>query len=192
MKRRTVIRSVVGLPVVGALPLPAVAQEPARALNETPNLETAVADAAAMGVPRFFSDDQFTALKCLCELLAPAAGGNPGASEAGAAEFLDFLVGQSPGERQTLYREGLNRLNGAAQQRFGKRFADVAVADADALLSPLRESWTYSGPADPFAKFLQTAKLDAMSATMNSREWSVARSRSSRRAGLNLYWYPVE
>jgi hypothetical protein len=32
-----------------------------------------------------------------------------------------------------------------------------------------------------------------MHATMNSREWSEARAKRSRRAsGLGMYWYPIE
>ena len=193
MKRRSLIQSLAGAPLAAALPQSAPAQEPARTSNDTPKIETAVADAAASGVQRFFSAEQFAALKRLCELLAPAEGESPGATEAGTAEFLDFLIGASPGDRQTLYREGLDQLNTEAQRRFGKRFADLAAGDVDPILAPLGEPWTYGGPADAFAKFLEAAKLDAMDATRNSREWSLARAKTSRRAGgLGTYWYPIE
>ena len=97
----------------------AQAQPPA--VNETPKLETAVADAAAESVPRFFSADQFSALRRLAEVLMPAAGDTPGAKEAGAAEFFDFLIGASPEDRQSLYRNGLDHLNAQARRRYAKQ-----------------------------------------------------------------------
>jgi hypothetical protein len=193
MKRRSLIQSLAGAPLAAALPQPAPAQEPARGASETPKIATAAADAAATGVQRFFSADEFAALKRICELMAPAEGDIPGATEAGTAEFLDFLIGASPEDRQKLYREGLDHLNAEAQRRFGRRFADLADGDAASILEPLGEAWTYGGPASAFAKFLEAAKLDAVDATRNSREWSLARAKTSRRAGgLGTYWYPIE
>jgi hypothetical protein len=116
----------------------------------------------------------------------------PGAAEAEAAEFLDFLIGQSPADRQTLYRDGVARLNREARSRYGKPFAELAAADADSILAPLREPWTYRGPGDPFARFLRAAKDDFRSATLNSRQWAMAASGEGRRAtGLNTYWFPI-
>ena len=79
----------------------------------------------------------------LGELIVPAWEGRPGASEAGAAEFLDFLVGTSPQSRIDLYRNGLDTLNRRSQDKFGKPFTSTAPAEADVLLAPLREPWTY-------------------------------------------------
>ena len=123
----------------------------------------------------------------------PAAGETPGAKEAGVAEFLDFLISESPPDRQALYRDGLDKLNAEARARYCKPFAELSVSDIDTLLAPLRETWTYSGPADPFARFLRAVKPDVMEATMNSREWSTARAKRGRRGGgLGMYWYPIE
>ena len=194
MKRRQALKSLAGVSAVSALPLPAFAQQPAASpVNETPKLETATADAAAQGVPRFLSADQFAALDRLAQILMPAAGDTPGAKETGVAEFLDFLISESPEDRQALYRDGLDQLNSQARTRHGKPFAELGLLEIDALLAPLREPWSYSGPAAPFARFLQAAKQDVMEAAMNSREWSEARAKRSRRAGgLGTYWYPIE
>jgi len=194
MKRRQALKSLAGVSAVSALPLPAFAQQPAASpVNETPKLETATADSAAQSVPRFLSADQFAALDRLSQILMPAAGDTPGAKETGVAEFLDFLISESPEDRQALYRDGLDQLNSQARTRFGKSFAELGPVEIDALLAPLREPWSYSGPAAPFARFLQAAKQDVMEAAMNSREWSEARAKRSRRAGgLGTYWYPIE
>jgi len=149
-------------------------------------------DAVAAPVPRFFDAQGFSALRRLGEILVPPRQNAPGATEAEAAEFLDFLIGQSPADRQILYREGTARLNREAQSRFGKPFAQLSSADADTILAPLREPWTYQGPSDPFARFLQAAKSDILQATLNSRQWAAAGSGRRGAAGLNTYWYPIE
>ena len=181
--------------MAGALPMPVFAQQPTavRTVNETPKLEVTVADAAAEGRHAFFSADQFAALERLAEVLMPAAGDTPGANDAGAADFLDFLISVSPAARQAQYRDGLDKLNADARSRYRKIFAELAQGQIDTLLAPLREAWTYAAPNDPFAQFLQAAKTDVMHATMNSRRWSEARAKRSRRAsGLGMYWYPIE
>lgn len=210
MKRRRAIQSLMGLSAAAALPVPVLPQAvketgqpvppkdtaqpaPARAVEDNPKLEMTVADAAASSAPRFFTSEQFAALRRLSDLLMPAAGENPGALEAGAAEFLDFLIGASPHDRQALYRQGLDKLNGNSQKRYAKGFADLSSTQADSVLAPLRDSWTPQGPDDPLDRFLLAAKDDIIAATVNSREWVTAVSRRSRSAGgLGQYWYDVE
>jgi len=55
----------------------------------------------------------------------PPMRGNPGAIECGAPEFLDFLIGASPADRQRLYRNGLDMLNAHARKQFNKSFAEL-------------------------------------------------------------------
>jgi hypothetical protein len=193
MKRRQAIQALAGISVGSALPLPVPAQPPAQAKPETPKLDTAIPDAAAEGVQRFFSAEQFAALDRLAEVLMPSAADLPGAKEASAAEFLDFLISASPADRQALYREGLDKLNAESRRRYGKPFEATNGPEIETLLAPLREPWSHAGPADPAARFLEAAKLDVMHATMNSREWSLAHAkRSGRAAGAGIYWYPIE
>jgi Gluconate 2-dehydrogenase subunit 3 len=195
LKRRQALQSLAGISVAGALPLRALAQQQpaARTIAETPKFETAVPDAAAEGLHLFFSADQFAALERLAEVLMPAVGDSPGAQDTGVAEFLDFLISASPADRQGQYRDGLDKLNAVARSRYRKTFVQLAPAEIDTLLAPLREAWTFASPADSLAQFLRAAKMDVMHATMNSRQWSEARARRSRRAsGLGMYWYPIE
>jgi hypothetical protein len=115
MKRRAVLRSLLTVPAVAVLPLDAIAQEtkPAPAAETSP-ASMSVADAAAESVVKTFNHAQFSALRRLGEILVPSAPETPGALEAGAAEFLDFLIGASQPDRVTLYREGLEKLNAEA------------------------------------------------------------------------------
>ena len=106
-------------------------------------------------------------LRKLAAAIVPTFDGRPGAVEAGAPEFLDFLLSRSLARDQRLYREGLNR---------------------DPDLSLLEQPWTYTEPSDPRAAFLRQLKQDLVRATMNSREWSAGR----RGAGVGYYWKPLD
>jgi len=70
--------------------------------------------------------------------------------------------------------------------------AELPAADANSILAPLREAWTYQEPADLFARFLRAAKADFIEATVNSRQWAAASSGRRGASGLNTYWFPIE
>ncbi len=184
------------MPAAAALPMEARSQQAqggAPANRETPATATVGAEVAADAIIRTFNASQFAALRRLGDILMPAATGMPGAAEAGAAEFLDFLIGASGTDRVMLYRDGLDRLNAEAKRRYDKAFREVTAEQAEPLLAPLRASWTYSETKEPFARFLLAAKSDLMLATMNSREYNAAAAQQGRRAGgAGRYWYPIE
>jgi hypothetical protein len=139
------------------------------------------------------SEDQLAALVRLGELVVPPMAGRPGARDAGAAEFLGFLLGQSSPERQKLYRDGLDSLNSEARRTVGKAFSELSPAEAAPLLAPLRSEWSYKGPAHPVARFLCSAKDDLLEATRNSREWAETASRGRRGGqGAGYYWLPLD
>lgn len=207
MKRRAVLRSILSLPAISALPAAAQAPPPEKTpqsqqklppemkppgVEETPKLAMTNVEGALSPAPNFFSRDQYAALSRLCELLVPASESRPGAKEAAAPEFLDFLIERSPSERQELYRRGLDRLNAESRRRFGKSFADVAGTQASELLAPLEHAWTFEAPADDFARFLASAKEDVLRATVNSREWAAASTGRRAGRGMGTYWYSME
>ncbi len=165
---------------------------PASASNELPKIDIMVPDAAAEPMPHFFARAEFAALQRLSGILMPSVNGAAGALEAKAPEFLDFLIGDSPSDRQHLYRAGLNALNAAATKRFNKPFSELDAAQADAVLAPLRQPWTYEDPADPLARFLRVAKADIRTATVNSREFNNAAAGGRRFGGSGTYWYPLD
>jgi hypothetical protein len=180
LKRRAVLRSFLALPVAAALP-------------QDVKISTTEPDSAALPTVRTFDSAQFSALRKLGEILMPAAQNAPGALEAGAPEFLDFLIGVSPPDRVTLYKTGLDRLNADAHSRYQRSFGEITAAEADPILAPLHAAWSYRGPMDPFAKFLLAAKSDLLTATANSREYlMVVSERRHFAAGVGQYWYPVE
>jgi hypothetical protein len=191
MNRRTILRSIVAAPAAAALQAQAPASTPAP-VDDTPKVETTVPDAATDPLPRFFTREQFAALARLSDLLEPASPTTPGAKDARAAEFLDFLLSQSPPARQTLYRVGLDHLNVESAHRFSQPFAALDPAQAAQVLSPLARPWTYEDPADPLEHFLREAKADVQQATRNSYEFiSVAAKRSRGASGVGEFWYPL-
>lgn len=208
MKRRRFVTALAASPAAPALlaqqsstPAPRSATEPPAPFNRTPpagidlpKLEFAVADDVADAKLKFFTPAQFAALQKLSDILMPGSGDTPGALDAKAPQFLDFLLSESPAERQLLYRTGLDALNAAAHKRSAKPFSELNGKDAAVLLEPLRQPWTYEPPADPLAKFLRAVKHDVRTATLNSREYASAAEAGGRRgqAGLGAYWLPLD
>jgi hypothetical protein len=197
MKRRQILRSIVSLPAITALPAIAQPQAPApqktaAGADDTLKLSLTNADAIADAPQKFFSPEQFHTLQRLCDLIIPASDPRPGAKQAAVPEFLDFLISRSPHQRQALYQHGLDRLNAESQRRFRVKFADASVTQADALLTPLRAPWTYQGPSDEIALFLTTAKEDLLRATINSREWAAASTGRRGGSGIGSYWYSLD
>jgi hypothetical protein len=195
MKRRKFFQAVAAAGSVPALvgqqpPTPQpLSQQPQQPPAGTPTLDTAVMDVAADPLPRFFSAQQFAALRKLADILQPPVNGTPGAIEAKAPEFLDFLIAESPADRKQLYRDGLDALVRAG-------FTEADSAKAASMLAPLRAPWTYEAPADPLARFLRAAKQDVRMATLNSREYNTAGASAgggSRRFGAQgLYWVSLD
>ena len=149
----------------------------------------AVADPAA----RFFTSAQFGALKKLSEALMPSMGGNPGAIECEAPEFLDFLIGVSPADRQQLYRGGLDALNAKAKAKFSKSFAELDAKQVDAVIRPLLAAtpWAWDLPKDPAMRFIASVRTDVVTATRNSPVWAEKAGARGGGAG-QLKWLPID
>jgi Gluconate 2-dehydrogenase subunit 3 len=197
MNRRTVLRSILSIPGAAAITEGILAQEPARlpppALNETPLTATVNADSLAETEIHTFNPKEFSALKRLGEIFEPSSPDVPGANEAKAAQFLDFLIGQSPSETVTLYRGGLDALNAQATQRYSKTFDALTEAEAAHILAPLKQPWSYASPAAILPRFLRVAKDDFRRATLTSREYITVVSLRHRNAGgSGQYWLPVD
>jgi hypothetical protein len=196
MKRRTLLQSLAALPAAGLVhaqqpvvppkPVPAATQE------TIPIVEATIPDMAGTTLLTFFTREQFAVLRRLSDLICPAINDVPGALAASAPEFLDFLIDESPEDRQKIYINGLDELDRQSKQRFGIPFAETNQTQADAILAPLCRRWTATGQ-DEFTEFLRTAKQDILAATQNSHEWIGTMSKRVRSAGgLGMYWYPIE
>jgi hypothetical protein len=159
-----------------------------------PSFTPLVPDAFAQTEAQFFNDEQLATLRKLSDILMPPLNGYPGALQAGAPEFLDFLIGVSPPDRQQMYQSGLDRLDKEARKLCGLRFAEVNAAQADQVIRPWLVPWIAEHPpAEPFTRFINLAHHDIRTATLNSRSWSIAATSSGERApGVGLYWSPID
>ena len=211
MKRRRFVQALAAAPAVPVL----VAQQPASpaaappgggfgTIEDLQKLDTASADDVASMVPKFFNAGQFAALRHLSSTMMPPMKGMPGALDAKAAEFLDFLIGKSLANRQQLYRVGLDTLNAESSKRFNQPFGKLDSVQVAGLLGPvLKRPWTYDPAVDPLERFLRAFKQDVRTATINSKEYSAAVAASGGAAGggggrrgggggLGLYWLRLE
>jgi hypothetical protein len=147
-------------------------------------------DAVAQTNAYFFTEQQLATLRHLSEILLPPLRGYPGANEAGAPEFIDFLIGVSPTDRQQMYQSGLDWLDTEAKQHFGIAFSATNKMQADQLLRPWMRTWmTDHPPTELYARFINIAHSDIRTATINSEAWNKARNKAP---DMDLYWFPVD
>jgi len=85
--------------------------------------------------PHFFTAKEYALVKRLAAMIIPSDG-TPGATDAGVAEFIDFMVGSDP-EVQHSFRSGLTWLNAHSERMHGKLFLDLGAEHQIALLEPL-------------------------------------------------------
>ncbi len=176
--------------------LPAAAPVPwMRGINPaTPIPVVSAAESVAEDKLTFFTAMQMATLSRLCDVLLPRIGSTPGAVEAGTPAFLDFLVGESPIDRKTMYQDGLDWLDGESNKQFAKPFSTAETAQADHLLKPWLRTWmTDHLPTEPHAAFVNTAHSDIRAATVNSRAWGEAPKTEGREStATGLYWSPID
>ncbi len=183
MERRKFFAGALVAPVAGTV----LAQQ--RPVAEMPKLETALPGDVGVFAPRFLAPAQFATLGRLAEVLMPTPEAGVGAREAKAAEFLDFYLGLALPDRQQVYLKGLDALEAVAKKKYQKSYEAVSVEQANELLAPLKQPWSPEPPADALTRFLQVAKADVRTATLNSKEFNASNVGGARRpGGVGLYW----
>ena len=210
MKRRNFVRSALTASVLPAVSFaeqspvqqpPPAPTTPARQIprpaQNVPHLAVTNVDVTAETSPHFFTVDQLATLNKLGSILVPPIKDKPGALDAQAPEFLDFLLSVSPKDRQSSYQHGLDTLNAEAKKAFGKPFSSIDSKQADTLIRPLlvARPWPQDLPKDAMKSFLAQVHEDLRTATMNSREWAAAVAKSGSRftrGGSGLYWAPID
>jgi hypothetical protein len=160
----------------------------------TPNIPVTVPDMVATTDVRYFTAARYATLVQLCEIMMPANNGYPGAIQAGTPEFLDFLLGGSPSDRQTIYNEGLDRLNADTMKKFSVAFAKASAKQADEVIRPYLKSWINDHPPkEKHERFIALAHREIRTATLNSPAWaSAAEASGERTPGVGLYWAPID
>lgn len=88
--------------------------------------------------PQFFNPHEYATVERLAELIIPSDG-SPGAREAGAAEFVDFMASSDP-KIQFRYRYGLAWLDAHARRLHGPLFVELSAPQQTEILEHLAYS----------------------------------------------------
>jgi gluconate 2-dehydrogenase gamma chain len=84
-------------------------------------------------VPKYLKPHEFKTLRYLGDLIMPADATSPAASEAGAAEFIDFLCGRNE-DLAAIFDGGLAWLDEYMKHRYGTDFLTSKPGEQTALL----------------------------------------------------------
>src|SRR5580692_3398297 len=93
-----------------------------RSLNGGPNY-----------VPKYLKPHEFKTLRVLGDLIMPADATSPAASEAGAAEFIDFLCSRNE-DLAAIFNGGLSWLDEYTKRKYGSDFLSSKPAEQTAVL----------------------------------------------------------
>ena len=130
-------RTALGLLTAGPLAALAVTRE--EAAHAADAVREAQAQAAGRGQPyalRFFTPREYATVVALADLIIPRDGRSGSASEAGAPEFIDYIVAEQPA-RQTALRGGLVWLDTECRRRVDKAFLECADAERRSVLDDI-------------------------------------------------------
>jgi gluconate 2-dehydrogenase gamma chain len=84
----------------------------------------------------FFTATEFQTVRILADLVIPRDDHSGSATDAGVAEFLDFVMTEWP-EQQTPIRGGLAWLDRESVRRAGKPFREAASTEQTAILDDI-------------------------------------------------------
>jgi gluconate 2-dehydrogenase gamma chain len=85
--------------------------------------------------PQFFTAAEYAMVERLTDVIIPSDS-TPGATEAGVAEFIDFMLASGT-DVQYAFRTGLTWLNAYSEQVSGKKFGELTPEQQTSLLEPL-------------------------------------------------------
>jgi len=128
------------LQILGAAPgAVALTWNEAEATQAAQQSQQARRQAAAKGrayKPTFFTAREYATVVALSDLIIPKDERSGSASQAGAPEFIDHIVGLQT-ERQTAIRGGLVWLDTECRKRFDKAFLECADAERRQVLDDI-------------------------------------------------------
>jgi len=133
LDRRTVLQIVGG---TAAAAFTWTAEEASAAAAQA---QQARAQAAATGTPyarKFFTAHEYATVVALADMIIPKDARSGSASDAGAPEFIDFIVADQPA-RQTPLRGGLRWLDAECTKRFDRRFLECADSQRRQVLDDI-------------------------------------------------------
>jgi len=113
--------------------------------------------------PKCFTAHEFKTLQRLSDLIIPADDHSPGALEAGAAEWIDYMAGNSPDLAQ-IFTGGFGWLDHQMQQHHGVDFIDAKPEQQTAVLDAIaykKNEMPENAPGIHFFSWLRNLVTDA-------------------------------
>lgn len=129
------------LQVLGAAPAAALtftwtSQDAAAAAEGAARARREAADQQKPYSPRFFTAAEYATVVALADMIIPRDDRSGSASDAGTAEFIDFIVAEQP-ERRTVMRGGLVWLDTECRRRFDKAFVSCSDVERRQVLDDI-------------------------------------------------------
>jgi hypothetical protein len=152
LERRAVLQMLAASPLPGLLGVsPAVLE---RALRVSRSVRE---QGAGTYAPTFFTATEWETVRLLADLVIPRDDRSGSATDAGAPEFMDHLLGEGSESQQVAIRGGLTWLDRECRTRYGRRFHDAAPAERTEMLNaiawPDRSAPTVSAGVAFFNRF---------------------------------------
>jgi hypothetical protein len=141
MKRREMLKLLGATPAAVAFTW--TSEEALEAAARAGQARAAAAAANQPYTPRFFTAHEYATVVALGNLIIPKDDRSGSAEDAGAPEFIDYLIGEQT-DRQTAIRGGLAWLDVECQQRSDKTFLDSSDAERRAVLDDI--AWPAKAP----------------------------------------------
>jgi gluconate 2-dehydrogenase gamma chain len=118
--------------------------------------QKAVAKRRAGSALKFFTPAQHRTVDVLSELIIPADDRSPGAKAAQVADYIDFVLSESPAETKKAWTDGLAALDAASTSQSGKPFTEATAEQQTALLTEAAKN--EFNPTTPLETFFREAK----------------------------------
>ncbi len=107
-------------------------------------------------VPKNFTDDEYRLVQLLVDYVIPRDARSGSATQAGVPQFMDFILGEYPGNR-TWMKDGIAWMNAECRRRFDKGFISCSEAQRrevlDAIAYPRRARAEDRAGVDFFTRF---------------------------------------
>lgn len=108
---------------------------------------------------------EYAILDAITARIIPADENGPGAREAMAARYIDRGLGSALAGSLPQYREGLDALDRAAEDRYGQGFVGLSEAEQDALLASAQDGELADFPAS--GQFFATVRTHTIQGTFS-------------------------
>ena len=136
INRRETLKLLGAAPAAVAMAFTWTAEEAAVAAQQSQQARAQATASNQPYKPRFFTAHEYATVVALGDMIIPRDSRSGSASDAGAPEFIDYIIAEQP-ERQTAIRGGLGWLDAECLTRADKTFVNCSDADRRKVLDDI-------------------------------------------------------